>query len=77
MKESRGEVGPSSPFKEGDVPWILKKGDISMAMDVILGVKAPSLYRSTLQHCFTVEIHLLRLKPCDHLNLIRVCMSNT
>jgi hypothetical protein len=24
-KESRGEVGPSWSFKEGDVPWILKK----------------------------------------------------
>jgi hypothetical protein len=47
-KETRGEVGPSWYFKEGDVPWILKKGDIFMAMDVILGVKAPSLYGSTL-----------------------------
>jgi hypothetical protein len=24
-QESRGEVGPSWSFKEGDVPWILKK----------------------------------------------------
>ena len=24
-KESKGEVGPSWYFKEGDVPWILKK----------------------------------------------------
>jgi hypothetical protein len=39
--ETRGEVGPSWSFKEGDVPWILKKHDISMAKDVILGVKAP------------------------------------
>ena len=43
-KESRGEVGPSWYFKEGDVPWILKKYDISMVKDVLLGVKAPSLY---------------------------------
>ena len=27
-KESRGEDGPSWSFKEGGVPWILKKYDI-------------------------------------------------
>ena len=47
-KENRGEVGSSWYFKEGDVPWILKKDDLSMAKDVILGVKEPSLYGSTL-----------------------------
>ena len=46
--ETRGEVGPSWYFKEGDVPWIWKKDDLSMAKDVILGVKAYSLYGSTL-----------------------------
>ena len=25
IKESRGEAGPSWHFKEGDVPWIMKK----------------------------------------------------
>ena len=29
-QENRGEVGPSWSFKEGDVPWILKKEDISL-----------------------------------------------
>jgi hypothetical protein len=47
-KETKGEVGPSWSFKEGDVPWILKKDGFSGAKDVILGVKAPSLYGSTL-----------------------------
>jgi hypothetical protein len=47
-KKSRGEVGPSWSFKEGDVPWILKKDDFSLVKDVILGVKAPSLYGLTL-----------------------------
>jgi hypothetical protein len=76
-KETRGEVGPSWSFKEGDVPWILKKDDLSMVKDVILGVKAPSLYGSTLRHCFTVEGNLSGLKSHDHLNLLRVCMLNT
>ena len=48
-KENRGEVGHSWSFKEGDVPWILKKDDLSVAKDVIFGgVEAPSLYGSAL-----------------------------
>jgi hypothetical protein len=44
-KETRGEVGPSWSIKEGrDFPWILKKDDISMVNDVILGVEEPYLY---------------------------------
>ena len=35
-KESSGEVDHSHPFKEGDVPWNLKKDDISMVKDVNL-----------------------------------------
>jgi len=46
--ETRGEAGPSWSLKESDIPWILKKDDLSTANDVILGVKAPYLYRSTL-----------------------------
>jgi hypothetical protein len=48
-QESRGEVGPSWSFKEGDVPWILKKDDLSLEKEVILGVKVPSLYGSSLR----------------------------
>jgi hypothetical protein len=40
--ETRGEDGSSWSFKEGDVPWILKKYDPFMVKDVILGVNAPS-----------------------------------
>jgi hypothetical protein len=76
-KETRGEASPSWYFKEGDVPWILKKDDLSMVNDVILGVKAPFLYGSTLRRCFTVEGNLSWLKSYDHLNHLRVCMSNT
>jgi hypothetical protein len=47
-KETRGKVGPSWSFKEGGVLWILKKDDLSMEKDVILSVKAPSLYGLTL-----------------------------
>jgi hypothetical protein len=47
-KETRGEASLSFSFKEGDVPWILKKDNLSMAKGVILGVKASSLYGSTL-----------------------------
>jgi hypothetical protein len=70
-------VGPSLSFKEGDVPWISKKDDLSMAKDVILGVKAPSLDESTLRRCFTVEGNFSRLKSHDNLNLLRACMLNT
>ena len=49
-QESRGEVGPSWSFKEGDVPWILKKYDLSLAKEVILDVRVPSLSRSSLRH---------------------------
>jgi hypothetical protein len=76
-KESRGEVGPSWSFKEGDVPWILKKVDISLEKEVILGVKVPSLYGSSLWCMFIVEDHLAWLKSHVHLNLLRVCMSKT
>ena len=54
-KESRGEVDLSWSFKEGDVPWILKKEDFSLAKEVILGVKVPYLYGSSLRHCFTLR----------------------
>jgi hypothetical protein len=47
-KESRGEVGPSWSFNQGDVSWILKKVDLSLEKEVILGVKVPSLYGSSL-----------------------------
>jgi hypothetical protein len=75
--ETRGEASPSWSFKEGDVPWILKKDDLSMAKDVILGVKEPSLYGSTLGRFFIVDGNLLGLKSHDHMNLLRVCMLNT
>ena len=44
---------------------------------VILGVKTPSLYGLTLQHCFTIEGNLFGLKLHDHLNLLSLCMLNT
>jgi len=75
--ESRGEVGPSWYFKAGDVPWILKKDDLSLEKEVILGVKVPSLYGSTLRCCFTMEDHLSELKSRDHLNLLRLHISKT
>ena len=72
-QESRGEAGPSWFFKEGDVAWILKKEDISLAKEVILGVKVPSLYGSSLPRCFTVcRDHLFGFKSHDHLNLLKV-----
>ena len=76
-KENRGEVCHSWSFKEGNVPWILKKDDLSVEKATILGVKKPSLYGLTLQCCFGVEEHLSELKLHDHLNLLRVCMMNT
>ena len=42
-------TGPSNwYFKEGDVPWILKKYNISLAMEVIIGVRVPSSSESSL-----------------------------
>ena len=71
---SEAGVGPSNSwfFKEGDVPWILKKYDISFVKEVIMGVRVPTSYESSLRHCFTVDDHLLALKSHDHLNLLRV-----
>ena len=76
-QESRGEVGPSWSFKEGNVPWILKKEDLSLAKEVILSVKVPSLYGFSLRHWFTMhQDYLSGLKSHDHLNLLKVrCMS--
>jgi hypothetical protein len=76
-KETVREASPSWSFKEGDVSWILKKEDLSMVKDVILGVKAYYLYGSTLRRCFTIEGDFLGLKSHDHLNLLRVCILNT
>ena len=67
-------TGPSNSwfFKEGDVPWILKKDDISLAKEVIIDVRVQTSYGSSLRHCFTVDDHLSGLKSHDHLNLLRV-----
>ena len=47
--ESTGESGPSNcSFKEGDVPWILKKYDLSLEKEFIMGVTVPSSYGSSL-----------------------------
>jgi hypothetical protein len=77
INETRREASPSLSFKEGDVPWILKKYDLSMAKDVQLGVKTPFLYGSNLRCFFTIDKKFLGLKLQDHLNLLKVCMLNT
>lgn len=43
-KRSRGEAITSWSFKEGGVPCILKKDDLSLVKDVILSANKPSLY---------------------------------
>jgi hypothetical protein len=68
-KESKGEVGPSWSFKEGDVLWILKNDKLSLAKDVIFGVKEPSLYGSNLHRCFIIEYKLPGLISHYHLRL--------
>ena len=49
---SEAGIGPSNSwyFKEGDVPWILEKDYLSFAKEVIMGVRVPSSYRSSLRH---------------------------
>ena len=71
---SEAGTGPSNSwyFKEGVVPWILKKYALSLAKEFIMGVRVPSSYGSSLQHCFTVDDHLSGLKLHDHLNIIIV-----
>ena len=59
-------------FKEGDVPWIFKKDDISLAKEVIRGVRVPTSYGSSLWHYFSVDDHFSGLKSHDHLNILRV-----
>ena len=43
-------AGPSNSwyFKEGDVPWIFKKYDLSLAKEVIMGVRVPFSYGYSL-----------------------------
>ena len=59
-------------FKEGDVPWIVKKDYISLAKEVIMGVRVPSSYGSSLRRCFIMDDHLSGLISHDHLNLLRL-----
>ena len=59
-------------FKEGDVPWIEKKDDISLEKEVIMGVRVPTSYGYSLWCRFTVDDHFSGLKSHDHLNLLRV-----
>ena len=47
-QENRGEDDPYWLFKDSNVPCVLKKYDLSLENEVILGVKAPSLYGYTL-----------------------------
>ena len=46
--ENRGEDDHSFSFKKYDIPWILKKEDLNLAKEVILGVKEPYFYGSFL-----------------------------
>ena len=50
LESTRSEAGdgPSNSWylKEGDVPWIFKKYDISWAKEVIMGVRVPTSYGS-------------------------------
>ena len=71
-QEIKGEDVPSFSIKKGNVPWILNKYDRNLAKEVILDVKAPSCYVSSLRHCFTTYEKLTGLKSHDHLNLLRV-----
>ena len=54
-QEIRGEDDHSFSFKKGNVPWILKKEDLNLENEVILGVKARSFYGYSLRRCFTIE----------------------
>ena len=77
LESTRSKVGPSNwYFEEGDVPWIFKKDDLSLAKEAIMGVRVPSSYGSSLRHCFTVDDHLSGLKSLDHLNILRVCIMS-
>ena len=49
-----------------------KKYDLYLAKEVIMGVRVPSSYESSLRHCFTMDDHFSGLKSHDHLNLLRV-----
>ena len=48
---SEAGVGPSNSwfFKEGDVPWISKKDDVSLAKEVIMDVRVPTSYGFSLR----------------------------
>ena len=50
----------------------LKKDDISLAKEVIMDVRVPTSYGSSLRRCFTMDDHFSGLKLHDHLNLLRV-----
>ena len=52
-----------------------KKDDLSLEKEVIMRVRVPSSYGSSLCHCFIMEDHLSGLKSHDHLNFLRVRMS--
>ena len=68
---------PRVLLKKVNVPSILKDYKINVANDVILGVKAPPLYGSTIQRCLTLGGHLSWFKSHDHMNVLRVYMLNT
>ena len=65
-QENLGEVVPCWSFKEGDVPWVLKKNDISLENEVILVVKVSYLYGPSQRHCFTLDEHFGGLKSHNH-----------
>ena len=47
-QENRRDDGHSFSYKQGDVPWILKKEDLNLAKEVIFGMKDPFCYGSSL-----------------------------
>ena len=50
----------------------LKKYDIYLEKEVIMDVRVPTSYGSSLRCSFTMDDHFSGLKSDDHLNLLKV-----
>ena len=76
-KKLEERLVPLKSFKEGVISWILKKDNLSLEKEVIMSVRVPSLYWSSLWCCFTVEDCFSGSKLHDHVNLLRIHMLKT
>jgi hypothetical protein len=57
-------------------PWILSKDNLELVNNVILTIRKPIGYSSSLRKLFTIDGQLTGMKTRDHHDLLKVHITN-